>query len=367
MLYALPDHEVMESLLPDIRRRHLGVDEAVAAIQATPGLVPIAINPADGGLVYFADIGDVPLMEWKYIYTVERLAKEGAITNLFTTDLAVLDRDNLVPDGLLPQGFLSHVSRCGSTLLTKSLARSPRNVSINQGGPLQEGFWAVATENWQHMPQANARNIRMFRNIVLLMSRKRRPEYVRCFLKFISWNVIFLDFIRAAFPEVPIIYLYRNPAEVIVNVLKETTAVLRVKGTHQAVMLTGLEPAVTAAMSNVEYLAHCYNQYFRLADKACTDAGNVQLLNYSSLRHRENYQDILARGFNFHPDADELALMAEQFRYYSKDDSDKVMFRPDADNLGDALGEADRKLVDRICRDSFARLNTSRHNLFPVA
>ena len=130
-------------------------------------------------------------------------------------------------------------------------------------------------------------------------------------------------------------------------------------------MLTGMTPEATAAMSDVEYLAYCYAQYFRLADAACSDGGNLSLLNYSSLRHRENYEDILDRGFHLRPQADELALMREQFRFYSKDDSDKTIFTPDSDKLGDALGEMDSALVKRICGPGFARLNASRHNLFP--
>lgn len=365
-LYALPDHEVMENLLPGIRDRHLPVEEAVARLHAVPGLVPVAINP-EPRLIYFADIGDTPLVEWKYIYTIERLAREGLIGEVFATDMAILDRDNLVPDGMTPQGFLFHVSRCGSTLLTKSLARSPKNVCINQGGPLQEGFWAVVTEQWRHFPEPSAENVRRFRNTVFLMSRRRRPEYARCFMKFISWNVIFVDFIRAAFPEVPIVYLYRDPVEVIATVLQETTAVLRAKGKRQAAMLTGLSPERTAPMSDAEFLAHCFAEYFRIAKAACEIDGNLHLLNYSSLRHQELYQDILDRGFDLRPDAAELAEMRAQYRFYSKDDSDQTLFKPDTEELTDALSPADRDMIAAICKAGISGLDSSPLNLFPAA
>jgi hypothetical protein len=366
MLYALPDHDVMENLMPGIRDQHLSADEALARLRAVPGLVPVAINPEGEGMLYFADIGDVPLVEWKYIYTIERLAKEGGIGEMFTTGLDLLERDDLITDSLVPQGFLFHVSRCGSTLLTKSLARSPKNVCINQGGPLQEGFWAVVTDHWQHQPEVNERNIRMFRNVVFLMSRRRRPEYERCFIKFISWNVIFMDFIRAAFPEVPIVYLYRDPAEVIATVLQETTAVLRAKGKLQSTMLTGKTPEETGVMNDAEYLAWCYAQYFRIARAVCAEDGNLSLLNYSSLKHQELYEDILDRGFNLRPDPEELELMRSQYRFYSKDDSDKTIFKPDSETLTEALSQKDRELVAQICQEGISRLNSSPQNLFPA-
>ncbi len=89
MLYALPDHEVMENLLPGIRDRYLSIDEAVDRIQSLPGLLPVAVNPHGNGLVYFADIGDTPLVEWKYIYTIERLSQEKAIGEIFSTDIGI--------------------------------------------------------------------------------------------------------------------------------------------------------------------------------------------------------------------------------------------------------------------------------------
>src|SRR3546814_11457770 len=44
-LYALPDHEVVSGLIPGIGQRLLGIEEAVARIRATPGLIPVAIDP----------------------------------------------------------------------------------------------------------------------------------------------------------------------------------------------------------------------------------------------------------------------------------------------------------------------------------
>ncbi len=364
MLYALPDHEVMEKLLPGIRDRYFPVDKAVQHLQSQPGLVPVAINPNDGGSVYFADIGDTPLLEWKHIYTIERLAKENAVGETFSTDLEILLHDDLPADGLSPQGLIFHVSRCGSTLFTKALSRSPANLTINQGGPLQEGFWAAITDHWQHPPEINDVNILMLQNLVRLMARKRRPEYQHCIVKFISWNIIYLDLIRSAFADAAALYLYRDPVEVIATVLQETTAVLRAKGQRQAVALTGLSPQETAKMSDAEYLARCYANYFDVVLEKSETSG-LHLVNYRQLKHVESLADILLRGFNLRSDEEELAQMRKQYLYFSKDDSDKTIFTGDKETMLDILPAADKQLIAGICNKGLAGLDSSEWNLYP--
>ncbi len=363
MLYALPDHEVMENVLPGIRDQYLSVMDAVDRIQAEPGLVPVAINPQGNGLVYFADIGDTPLLEWKHIYTIERLARENAIGEIFSTNLEILQRDDLTSDCLSPRGLIFHVSRCGSTLFTKALARSPRNLVIIQGGPLQEGFWAAITDHWQHPPEINELNIRMLRNLVRLMARKRRPHYEHCFLKLISWNVIYLDLISAAFPDALKLYLYRDPVEVIANVLQETTAVLSAKGDLLAGELTGLLPQDTAQMNNVEYLAYCYANYFNVVLDKSEDT-RLHLINYEQLRHPSAFADILARGLDFRPDDLELAQMRKQYLYYSKDDTDTTLFTGDIDDMLDILPSDDKQTIRRVCDSALARLDDSERNIY---
>lgn len=363
-LYALPDHEVMENLLPGIGARQLPLEQAITRLRSQPGLTPVAINPEGSGSVYFADIGDAPLLEWKHIYTIERLARENAIREMFSTDLAILEQQHLVSDGISPQGLIFHVSRCGSTLFTKALANSPRNLTINQGGPLQEGFWAAITQNWQHAPETSPRNIRMLRNLVLLMTRKRRPEYQRSFVKFISWNVIYLDLIHKAFPDAAIVYLYRNPLEVIATVMQETTAVLRAKGQPRSQSLTGLLPGVTERMSDAEYLAHCFAYYFAIVQQLAASC-DLHLVNYEQTRDPAYFKDILSRGLFLQPDAEELELMLQQFHYYSKDDSKRTIYAGEPEDLLDILSEDDQQAIVSICGAKLADLNGSGWNLFP--
>lgn len=367
MLYALPDHEVMESLLPGIRERYLTVERAREALAAYPGLVPIAIYPGEEGtsscLIYFADIGDTPFLEWKYIYTIQRLAEEGRITRHFSTDLELLDAELPNDDGMHPDGLIFHVSRCGSTLFCKALAQLPSNLIINQGGPVQSGFWAALTGHWQRDLKISDQNVARLRRLVRLMTRRRRPEYARCFIKFISWNTVYADFVRAAFPESQALYLYRDPGEVIAIVLQETTAALHARGTRLADVITGLPGEETRKMGDVAFLAHCYANYFKLvAERA--DALRISLVNYRQLRQPGLFADVLDHGLDWRPEQTELKHMRAQFGYNSKDDSNRTRYQGEPD-LEQALGPEGRKLVDAVAGKWARALDCSPRNLFP--
>ncbi|MFQ5348062.1 MAG: hypothetical protein ACE5ED_09505, partial [Rhodothalassiaceae bacterium] len=214
-IFALPDHQVVSDLLPDIGRRRLGVAEARRRIAANPGLVPLAIDPAGAGTILWGDLGRHPFREWQFLYTVKHLAERGEIGERLATGMEILDDEALFADSVPPSGFILHISRCGSTLLAKALARPAGNMMISQGGPLQRGFWAHITDDWRRPATAEAATLRRLRTLILAMTRRRRGDERRAFVKFISWNSLYIDLIAAAFPDVPSLFLYRDPVEVI--------------------------------------------------------------------------------------------------------------------------------------------------------
>lgn len=363
-IYALPDHQVVLALVPRIGRTRLSNEQAVARIRAVPGMVPLAIDHGGNGQeprVLWGDIGDYPFREWQYMFTVEALAKQDAIGERFSTALDILLDDRIAVDSLEPAGFMFHISRCGSTLTGKALARSPRHLVINQGGPLQRGFWAAITGDFTRGIEASAENLAMFRNLVLAMTRRRLPEQRLAFVKFISWNTLYIDFAMQAFPQVPALFLYRDPVEVIASVLKETSAVLWAKGRPQSGLLADTDWRDTQAMGEVEYLARCFANYLTVAEASARPVAHV---NYRDI-NPASFPVMLARGLDFDPGADELALMLEQFRFHSKDDSDSKAFTADSAAKQDAIAEADKALVARFCSQPLARLDASPANLFP--
>ena len=349
----LPDHVAFHRMVIP----YLPLDQAIETIQARAGYIPVAIDPAGEGRIYWANLSDRPLREWQFLYSVNSAVNGGGV-DAFSTDMQILNIQDVVTDSAPVRGLVFHISRCGSTLLGKCLAACPNYLVINQGGPLQRGFWAWATRDFKESLPTGKPYQDMFRRLVAAMARRRGQDYEAAFVKFISWNTLYLDFIRNAFPNVPALFMYRDPIEVIAAVQAETTAALLAKGTEQARFLTQCSPAETAAMSDVQYLTKCYQGYFR----AALSAKGLPFLNYSELK-RDHLRDILRLGLGLTPGHGRLVAMTRPFDVHSKDDTGQTAFKDDRARKQEALAESDRRLIHDDLGDDYQKLEQSPTNL----
>ncbi len=362
-IFALPDHHVITSLLSDIEDRRLSTREATERIRSQYW-VPVAINPGPNNpLLYFADLGTYQYREWQHIYSVQQLAQTGRIVDYFSTPAELLDHPGLVAAPRKPRGFILHMSRCGSTLLGKVLARADGIGIINQPSVLQHGFWSWITGSWQSRsnwrPESNALNLVRFRNLVNLLCRQRLDSEHDIFIKFISWNSLYVDFIHAAFPDVPTLFLYRDPVEVIASVFRETSAVLLARGNRQAEFLAGKQATELAAMDDVAYLCSCYANYFR----AILDAQpQPKLLSFAAFVPGA-LEKILAAAFALQPDSHQLRQMHEQFSVYSKDDRNQTGFKDDSQSKHEMLSDDHLRLAEQYCRANWRKLRNSPQNI----
>lgn len=349
---------MVSELLPHPRR--LSRVEAARAIAAAPGIVPLAIDHRDGGQVFFGDIETAPFREWQYLFTIDHLARRGEVKDPFTCPVDILDETGLWDDSLAPSGLIHHISRCGSTLTAKALARPKGHMMISQGGPLQRGFWAAMTDDFRRPLEVDDVFLRRLRNLVLAMTRRRLGDERRAFVKFISWNALYIDAIAAAFPDTPALFLYRDPVEVIASVKQETTAALVARGSRLGAFLTGLPLTESAALDDVTYLAACYRRYFETV-LAAQQA--VAIINYRDL-NEHSFSSVVEMGLKIAVNEDDLLAMREQFRYHSKDDSENNRFLKDSERKRGALSLQEKEIVERYCADAMLRLDASSRNVF---
>lgn len=108
-----------------------------------------------------------------------------------------------------PTGLIFHMSRCGSTLVSQMLGAVPGHVSISEAPALDALIRSSFTD-----PEAHADALRG-----LVHAHGRGADQL--FLKLDSWHTRALPLLRRAFPEVPWIFLYRDPVEVIVSHLRQ--------------------------------------------------------------------------------------------------------------------------------------------------
>lgn len=119
-------------------------------------------------------------------------------------------------EGLKPTGFIFHLSRCGSTLVAQMLAALERNVVISEASPID---FVLRAKN-----VAEDERVRWLRWMIGALGQKRNAADENYFVKFDSWHALELHLIKRAFPDVPWIFLYRNPVEVIVSQMRQRGA-----------------------------------------------------------------------------------------------------------------------------------------------
>lgn len=135
------------------------------------------------------------------------------------TDAGVLTR--LPDDGsaVRPAGLIFHLSRCGSTLLAQTLAAFPENIVVSEAQVVDEILSAELI-----FPGATAEaGVRTLGGLARAFGRRRFAEERRLFFKFDTWHILHFERIRAAFPGVPWVFLYRDPVEVLVSQLTEVS------------------------------------------------------------------------------------------------------------------------------------------------
>ena len=224
-----------------------------------------------------------PRIEWHYAagqrftepffeQTVARLHRRP-FNRLFTqrTKINVLEECFALRKGLPPKGFIFHLSRCGSTLVSQILAALPRNIVISEAPPLD----SIIRAGVFRPTTTDDEKIAWLQWMVAAIGQNRDSQAEQLFIKFDSWNTLDLDLISRAFPAVPWIFLYRHPLEVLVSHR-------RVRGMG---MVTGLikHRAITRHSTNLdEYATYILSLICASVLKQQCNP-NAQFVNYTQL------------------------------------------------------------------------------------
>lgn len=354
----------LEQTLPELflaaSSRYLGTEEAIHTIHQQSGILPVAITQEHQ--VVWLDVGDYPFREWKFRYSIQNLVDRSGIGECFTTDIRLLtEQDSVLTSSLQPAGFIFHMSKCGSTLMSKCLAQPEQNLAISEGTPFHENLWSYLTNDWQQAVELNGHNLSLLRNLILALGRRRIPKQQHYFIKFRSWNITFVEAIQKAFPEVPCLFMYRDPAEVLVSSLhKSTTGQTRLKASAAASFITGYTTAELESMDDLQYFTGLYQEHLRLGATAMQ--GNVHYLNYQQMT-RQNLSAILQQSFGYTTTSDNLELMQAQFNVYSKDDSGKTHFTSDNKEKQRLISSDIREAADQHLMPWYQQLENHPANL----
>jgi hypothetical protein len=117
-----------------------------------------------------------------------------------------------LPSGVPVAGFIFHMSRCGSTLCAQALASLPDNIVISEAPPIHTLLRAP------EFGRATRDNVAEWLSGLLnAFAQPRFADEKRLIIKFSASDAFHLPLIVQTFPEVPWVFLYRDPQEILAS------------------------------------------------------------------------------------------------------------------------------------------------------
>lgn len=175
-----------------------------------------------------------------------------------------------------PTGFIFHMSRCGSTLLSQMLAAAPENIVLSEAPPIDE----ILRAHFRDPRITEEQRVQWLQWMVSVLAWRRQPAEKNVFIKFDSWHVMLLPLIQRAFPGVPWVFLYREPLEVMASANKQLGGQM-IPGVLQPALF-GWDAAAIGGMQLFEYVARVLGKLCEAAH-AQAQAGKGKLVNYRQL------------------------------------------------------------------------------------
>jgi len=184
-----------------LRGREVGIAER-GSLQ---GWFPVSLQH-DPATVWWRFLGEQRFTAPFFEDSLVQQAREER--RLTATPLSALDG---LPDGVPPTAFIFHVSRCGSTLLTQALATLPQCIVLSEP-PALDAFFRL---HHRHPQQSGGTHT--FQRLVAALGQRRSPAERHLVIKLDCWHLPWIPFVQDAFPGTPIVFLYREPGEVLAS------------------------------------------------------------------------------------------------------------------------------------------------------
>jgi gluconate kinase len=282
---------------------------------AGDGWLPAWAGWRDGLLqVEWCHFGAEPLREPFFMDSVTR-AMRRPVNQLLRhrTPIQALGQRRAGRPGLPARGFVFHTSRCGSTLVAQMLAAMRGSVVLSEAPPVDAVLSAARDGAGRSAAVPDPERAEWLQWMLAALSQPRVPGDRHLFVKFDAWHTVHLPLIRRAFPEVPWVFLYRDPREVLASQLRQAGAFL-VPGALERVGAPGTAEALPGHTvgERIAGLLHATCD----AARAALPAGRGLLVNYAELP--EAFTGVIAAHFGLDFDGDDLAAVAECARHDAK-------------------------------------------------
>ena len=272
--------------------------------QWTPiGLTVEAPEPT----VDWCDLRGVSFREPFFSQTVTRWTTGDSARPVIRTALSALLAVDGLGSCLEPSGFIFHFSRCGSTLASRLLASKADTLVISEADPIN-ALLELEPERVNREVQ-----VQCLRLLIRALGRIRLGSERHYVIKFSSWTVTQLSLLHEAFPRVPCVWIYRDPAAVLASILARPPGWMQLRfRPRQAEFLMGACDPM-CLVSPEAFAAHALASFASAA--LAHDDRPFPFIDYQQLP-KAVWQTV-APTFRIPLDADAIAAMQAEARWTS--------------------------------------------------
>jgi hypothetical protein len=257
--------------------------------------------------------------------TVARVKKEKGAAVPLITALHDLIRLEKVSDSLQPSGFVFHSSRCGSTLVSNA-CRALRDSLVIAEAPVLDKLISRFFTDTNDGGTKELLYSAFLRGAVSALGQRRFGTERHYFIKFAATSILQFARIRRIWPRVPVLFLYRDPIEVMVSNMRNIPEWMIIESNPKAsAAVFGVQQMDLAALSPEELCARALGRFY-LATAAGMDE-NTLLCNYNELSPETLLR--LVRFFRVSVSAEEADAIIQQAGFYSKDPLRQTAFHDD--------------------------------------
>ena len=287
--------------------------------------------------------------------TVDRVKSQHPERHERFTEFATLLQLENTFDAIAPTGFIFHSSRCGSTLLANACRAIDGAVVVSEPPAVDKLVARFITDIDEHGTKEKLYSI-FLRTVVKALGQRRRGDEKYLFIKFACCSVSQIERIQRIWPNVPWIFLYRDPVETIVSNLQNQPAWLLDEDRRVLAAITGSSSNELAKMGTEELCARAIGSFYATANRVAND--RALLLNYAQLSPAEIANAL--QFFGVEPAAPEIEMIARQNQMYSKSVSGERAFSADTDAKQRAASELVRESAERWANEQYQLLEQTR-------
>jgi hypothetical protein len=309
------------------------------------GWLPVDAVVVDGrpGL-WWMEMSGVSLAEPFFQQTVERARKENRAERFTEFDVLLQLEKQL--DSVAPTGFIFHSSRCGSTLVANACRAVSNSIVLSEANAIDKLIARFITD--ADNPVKESLYSVFLRGAIHALAQRRFGNEQHLFIKFACCSVAQLERIKRVWPNVPWLFIYRDPVETIVSNMKDLPPWLI--DNDRRVLSSIIEDDAEIGLEELcaRTIGSFYSTAYNLADR------NSMLLNYNQLS-----VPVIASVLNFFKidlSTEELETIARTSEAYSKEVSGTRAFVADAETKQRQASDLIRELSERWAEEPYRLL-----------